>query len=91
MWGATGVGLLYLDQWFLTVVEVLNPASFTGAFTEPFEIGKILYDFFKTQVYILLVHKMNHASVAHKNIELEHLLNAIFVDLVLPVMKLCCE
>ena len=57
---------LNLVQWFLTLLEVLNTASFISAFTEPFVIGKIKYDFFKTYVYILLVHKMNHASVAHK-------------------------
>ena len=39
---------VYLDQWFLTVLEVLNPASFISAFTEPFVIGTIKYDFFKT-------------------------------------------
>ena len=37
-----------LRQWFLTFFEVLNPASFISAFTEPFVIGKIKYDFFKT-------------------------------------------
>jgi len=36
-----------LDQWFLTLLEVLNPASFTGALAEPFVIGEIKYDFFK--------------------------------------------
>ena len=36
-----------LVQWFLTLLEVLNPASFISAFTEPFVIGKIKY-FFKT-------------------------------------------
>ena len=35
-------------QWFLTLLEVLNPASFISAFIEPFVIGKIAYDFFKT-------------------------------------------
>ena len=55
-----------IEQWFLTLLEVLDPASVISAFTGPFVIGKIKYDFFKTQVYILLVHKMNHASVAHK-------------------------
>ena len=30
-----------LDQWFLTLLELMNPASFIGAFTEPFVIGKI--------------------------------------------------
>jgi hypothetical protein len=37
-----------LKQWFLTLMEVLNPASFISACTEPFVIGKIKYDFFKT-------------------------------------------
>ena len=55
-----------LDQWFLTVLEVLNPVSFISTFTEPFVIEKIKYDFFKTLIYILLVHRMNHASPAHK-------------------------
>ena len=36
-----------LVQWFLTLLEVLNHASFISAFTEPFVIGKIKY-FFKT-------------------------------------------
>ena len=44
----------------------MNPASFISVFTEPFVIGKIKYDFLKTYVYILLVHKMNHALVGHK-------------------------
>ena len=35
-----------LGQWFLTLLEVLNPASFIGAFTEPFVVGKIKYDIF---------------------------------------------
>jgi len=31
-----------LDQWFLTMLEVLNPVlTFICAFTEPFVIGKI--------------------------------------------------
>ena len=55
-----------LKRWFFTLLEVLNPTSFISAFTEPFVIGKIIYDFFKTWVYILLVHKNNHVSVAHK-------------------------
>ena len=55
-----------LSQWFLTLFEVPNPASYISAFTEPFVIGKVKYDFFKTKVYILLVHKMKYASVAHK-------------------------
>ena len=33
-----------LDQWFLTLLEVLNPARFVSAFTQPFVIGKIKYD-----------------------------------------------
>ena len=37
-----------LMQWFLMLLEVLNPANFISAFTEPFVIGKIKYDFFKT-------------------------------------------
>ena len=36
-----------LSQWFLTFLNILNPASFISAFTEPFVIGKIKYDFFK--------------------------------------------
>jgi len=55
-----------LAQWFLTLLEVLNPASFISALAEPFGIGKIKYDSFKTLIYILWVHKMNHASVLHK-------------------------
>ena len=66
MYGAI-YGEHILTQWFLT---------FNGG-TEPWKIhqcilrtlpliGKIKYDFFKTQVYISLVHKMNHALVAHK-------------------------
>ena len=39
---------MYIDQGFLTLLEVLNPASFISAFTEPFVIGKIKYDFLKT-------------------------------------------
>jgi len=38
----------YLEQWFLTLLEVLNPASFIGALAAPFAIGKIKFDFFKT-------------------------------------------
>ena len=38
----------HLYQWFLTLLEVLNPASFISVFTEPFVIGKINYVFFKT-------------------------------------------
>ena len=38
---------VYLVQWFLTLLEVLNPESFISAFTEPFIIGKIKYNFFK--------------------------------------------
>ena len=34
-----------LEQGFLTLLEVLNPASFISAFTEPFVIGKIKYIF----------------------------------------------
>ena len=34
------------SQWFLTVLEVLNPASYISAFTKSFVIGKIKYDFF---------------------------------------------
>ena len=37
-----------LRQGFLTLLEVLNPANFISAFTEPFVIGQIKYDFFKT-------------------------------------------
>ena len=40
-------------QWFLTLLEVLNPASFISAFTEPVVIGKIKYDFFKTGIYFI--------------------------------------
>ena len=40
--------MLHLVQWFLTLLEVLNPASFISAFTETFVIRKIKYDFFKT-------------------------------------------
>ena len=39
--------LVKLPQWFLTLLKVLNPASFISAFTEPFVIGKIKYDFSK--------------------------------------------
>jgi len=35
-----------LAQWFLILLEVLNPASFIGALAKPFVIGKIKYDFF---------------------------------------------
>ena len=45
-----------LKQWFLTLLEVLNPASFISAFTEPFVIGKIKYDFFKTYFLCSFIH-----------------------------------
>ena len=45
-----------LEQWFLTLLEVLNPASFISAFTEPFVIGKIKYDFFKTYFICSFIH-----------------------------------
>lgn len=35
-----------LHQWFLTLMEVLNPTSFICAFTKPFFIWKIKCDFF---------------------------------------------
>ena len=45
-----------LYQWFLTLLEELNPASFISAFTEPFVIGKIKYDFFKTYFLCSFIH-----------------------------------
>ena len=45
-----------LEQWFLTLLEVLNPASFISAFTEPFVIGKIKYDFFKSYFLYSFIH-----------------------------------
>jgi len=41
LWGA-------LEPWFLTLLEVLNPASFISALADPFIFGQIKYDFFKT-------------------------------------------
>ena len=38
---------LWLQQWFLTLLEVLNPTSFISAFTEPFVISlKHRYTFY---------------------------------------------
>ena len=37
-----------LDQWFLTVLEVLNLQASSVHSPNPFVIGKIKYDFFKT-------------------------------------------
>jgi len=64
----------------------LNPASFISALAEPFVIGKIKSDFFKTWVYILLVHKMNHASVLH--IEEKSILGLFAVAFQIHVQKL---
>ena len=44
-WGLLRDGL---EQWFLTLLEALNLASFISAFTEPFVIEQLKYDFFKT-------------------------------------------
>jgi len=46
--GVLGLLASSLDQWFFTLLEVLNLARFISAFAEPFLIGKTKYDFFKT-------------------------------------------
>ena len=38
---AIGLTNAYLEQWFLTLLEVLNPSSSIHAFIEPFVVGKI--------------------------------------------------
>ena len=53
-----------LRQWFLTLLEVLNPTSSICAFTKPFLIGKIKHDFFQIQNIGITMHKMNHASTS---------------------------
>ena len=38
---AIGLTNAYLEQWFLTLLEVLNPSSSIHAFIEPFVVAKI--------------------------------------------------
>jgi len=46
--------LIVLQQWFSSLLELVHPASFIGALAEPFVIGKIKYDFFKTKLTKLI-------------------------------------
>ena len=51
----------------LNLVVGTETHKFHMRITEPFVIGKIKYNFFEFKYrYVLLVHKMNHASVAHQ-------------------------
>lgn len=53
---------MYLNQWFLALLEILNPTNFISTVTETF-MQNIIFSF-KTQFYVLLVHTMNSALIS---------------------------
>ena len=53
-----------MDQWFLTLLEVLNPASFISAFTEPFVMVIGIFFFFFLNIGIYFISAQNEPCIS---------------------------